>query len=163
MMRCEHCGLTLLNGFKFCHHCGRTITVTAAAPELAAQISEQNPESEPMLKTEFGAVLESELITEPEAEEASEIEDFYEEPSRSEITVGGMYIFELLCRIPVLNIFLLAIIASSVRDGPMREIARAKLLTILTVTLFVILAVLTIVLLLYTETIEPFYLGKWKK
>jgi len=116
-----------------------------------------------MLKTEFGAVLESELITEPEAEEASEIEDFYEEPSRSEITVGGMYIFELLCRIPILNIFLLAIIASSVREGAMREIARAKLLTILTVTVLFLLAALTIVLLMYMEVREPVYLGRWKR
>jgi hypothetical protein len=98
----------------------------------------------------------------PVCDEAAPDDDCGEEGPRPRITVGGMYIFELLCRIPILNLFLLAVIASSGRESPMREISRAKLLAMLTAAAFLIFAALIVVALLYMEIIEPFYLGRWR-
>jgi hypothetical protein len=190
----------MLNGFKFCHHCGRTVNSPSAAPELTAQIPPreaampelQTPPQEtampelqippqeaavPELQTPPREAAKPEPELKPESAqetepgpEASETDPFdsvimglYKDRRRPkpEITVGGMYVLELLCRIPILNIFLLAIIASSTRENPMREIARAKLLTLLTVAALILLAALIVVFLLYADIIEPFYLGRW--
>jgi hypothetical protein len=86
-----------------------------------------------------------------------------DEPQKThpQITVGGMYLFEVFCRIPLINVFLLAIVASSVHESPMREISRAKLLTMLTVVIFFLLLALTIVMLMHLDVIPPIYLGRW--
>jgi hypothetical protein len=140
----------MLNGFKFCHHCGKSISVATAAPEVAVSAPVKKP-----------AVPEPEAENPLTGEEGSETDAETENPP-PRITVGGMYIFELLCRVPILNLFLLAIIASSGRESPMREISRAKLLAMLTVIAVLIFAALIVVLLLYIEVIEPFYLGRWR-
>ena len=149
MMRCSHCGLTMLNGFKFCHHCGKSISVATAAPELIV------PAAPPV---ETPGPLPEPDAAEPLPEEAYTDSEF----PQPRITVGGMYLFELLCRVPILNLFLLAIIASSGRESPMREIARAKLLAMLTVVAIAVFAAMLVVLLMYMDIIEPIYLGRWR-
>jgi hypothetical protein len=148
---CTRCGLVLLDGFKFCHHCGTGVNIAAAAPELARPV----PEEEPLLP------IEPIIPAEDAAEEAEEPEAG---PGLAEgdVSAGRMFILELLCYIPLLNVILLAAISAAGRRTPMREIARGKLLAMMTATLVFLFAALIIILLMYIDVIQPIYLGRWR-
>ena len=138
MTRCIHCGLTMLGGFDSCHHCEKPLAIAAEPTSEVVPFTDKP--TEPFYDdTEYTAA----------------------KTPNPQITVGGMYLFEVFCRIPILNVFLLSIVASSVHETPMREIARAKLLTMLTVVVFFLLLAVTIVMLMYMEVIPPIYLGRW--
>lgn len=146
-MSCPHCGHNMLDGFKFCHHCGKSISIVTAAPELA-----------------YAPVKPKEPLA-PVVEEPPEEEDAAEEAGENAYTwlsAGKVFILELLCHIPVVNFFLLAVMAASRHDGAAREYARGKLLAAMTVLILFLLAALTVVLLLAFDVIEPIYMGRWR-
>jgi hypothetical protein len=144
----------MLDGFKFCHRCGKSITIAAAAPELAYEPAEKND----YLPKETEEVLLDELLEElpgvpPDADR---------EEKERRLSAGKVFWVELLCYIPVLNFFLLIIMATSGREGTMREYARGKLLASMTFLILFLLAALTVVLLIAFEIIGPIYLGRWR-
>ena len=147
-MLCSNCGLVMLTGFKFCHHCGTPISVVPAAPELTkASVSER---------------AEEPLAPEASEDAVLDVSTFAGIPAESGVSAGRMFILDLLCYIPVLNLILLAVMSASGRGSPMREIARGKLLAMITALLVFLFAVLILVLLMYLEVIEPIYLGRWR-
>jgi hypothetical protein len=75
---------------------------------------------------------------------------------------GKVFILELLCYIPVLNFFLLAIMSVARYESAARVYARGKLLASMTVLIMFLLAALTLVTLLAYDIIEPIYLGRWR-
>jgi hypothetical protein len=140
----------MLDGFKFCNHCGKSIGIAAAAPETALA----------PVKPDLPAPAEDEKpLWETEEDEEYGVE---EEDVRPDFSAGKFFIFEVLCRIPVLNFFLLAVMASSRHESVMREYARGKLLATMTVMLIFLCAALTVVLLMVFEIIDPIYLGRWR-
>ena len=146
-MLCSNCGLVMLTGFKFCHHCGTPINVVTAAPELTVTAPPERAEEPP------GPVI---------ADAAAETAEDRPREADGGVSAGRMYILDLLCYIPVLNFILLTVMAAAGRGSPMREIARGKLLALVTALLVFLFAVLILVLLMYMEIIEPIYLGRWR-
>jgi hypothetical protein len=161
----------MLNGFKFCHHCGEAVSVVTAAPEITA--AEPAPEPEENLFLPSGPAEESgaAVMAEPETVQTQTAPEPdagpYPEPQTGTEEEGGyvpagrILILELLCAIPVLNFFLLVFMASSGRRSFLREYARGKLLALMTLTLLLLFAALTVVALMYFEVIEPIYLFRW--
>ena len=148
-MLCTRCGLVMLDGFKFCHHCGTPVSIVTAAPEPVVAAPEQ---------TEGNAPLPEPI----EVVNAEETPAAGPDLADADISVGSIFLLDLLCYIPLVNLILLAVMASSGRGTSLREIARGKLLAMMTVTLIVLSAALILILLMYTEIIEPIYLGWWR-
>ncbi|MCL2003506.1 MAG: zinc ribbon domain-containing protein [Oscillospiraceae bacterium] len=150
-MICAHCGHHMLDGFKFCHHCGQP---------AAASVPEPEPAYIPALPEE---PLPDGLEDMP-GEEPAGLAEPPSVPSDADggISAGRVFCMELLCRIPILNFFLLVIMATGGRGGALREYARGKLLAAMTVWIVVLLAALTVIFLIALEIIEPIYLGRWR-
>jgi hypothetical protein len=152
---CVNCGRGLLNGFKFCHHCGRQISIVTASPEMTPLPPPPPAEDVPVLPAEPG-------ITPEQTEAPEEAEMPEEEPTAGDISVARIFLLELLCFIPIVNFILLAVLSASGRATYLREFARGKLLALMTFTLIILTVALAVVLLMYTGVIEPIYLGRWR-
>lgn len=150
-MICAHCGHNMLDGFKFCHRCGRPISSVTAAPEL---VTAKTPvQADPAVKTDL-----------PEkTEENSGEKIIAEEAVLSGLPAGRVYLLELLCYIPVFNLILMAVMAASSKPSPQREFARGKLLALTTFTFLLLLTVLIVILLIALDVIDPIYLGRWHR
>jgi hypothetical protein len=148
----------MLDGFKFCHHCGKSISVATASPELTFASLKK-----PDLPQDISRLISADDEILPEIEELpadvpvrfSEYNDF---------SAGRVFIVELLCYIPIFNFILLAIMSTMSdggRESSLREYARGKLLAAMTVFIFFLLAALTVIILMAFEVIEPIFLGRW--
>jgi hypothetical protein len=142
----------MLDGFKFCHRCGRSIIVTAAAPDAAVTAAE------PTAPLPVAAEKSPEFTA---AEAAADAAD-EEVKEGGELSAGRVFLLELLCCIPIVNFFILAVMSSSRHENVLREYARGKLLASMTLLILFLLAALAVVLLLVFDVIEPIYLGRWR-
>jgi hypothetical protein len=139
----------MLDGFKFCHRCGKPIHIVVTAPELLRP---------PPAKEQPAPLPEPQTLW-PLTEDGSDEEEISETGTFSTVRI---FLIELLCYIPIVNFIVLGIMSASAHDTPLRIYARGKLLAALTVFLILLLAALLIIALLFTGVIDHIHLGIWK-
>lgn len=181
-MQCPYCGNRLLDGFRFCHHCGKAVLSSAPAeeptPEPAAVLPEPLPEppdtvvpeepepqpENPILSSDQNAPYESFIPFEPfeppivPAEETPAAGSGEPAPF---ITDRRLLLLELLCYVPVVNIIVLAVLAASGKSPLRAKMAQMKLLAMMVVLLILLMAAMTVIVLMYLEIIPPIHLGRW--
>lgn len=235
-MLCSHCGHAMLDGFKFCHHCGKPggasvppdripdvkpddaqaqgslsgapeesvvpeepVTEAEKTADVPVQPEEPIPEQplwdephiytapheeadsratpppsppqpyntptpppEPVPDSAPAPIPDPEPFKPVQQVEQPPIMQFSEDMRRGEVpSTGKLFFLELICYIPVLN-FLVLVFLSASRKQYTANLARGKLLAMMTVLLVILIAVLTLIVLMYYNIVPPIYLGRWR-
>lgn len=168
-MQCPHCGNRLLDGFQFCHHCGKA-AMSAPVPDETPPLFESEPAPFDTEAPEFippkNAGPEDEA---PENQDSDLVESLPVSPENYSqkaepaafFTERRLFLLELLCYVPILNIVVLAVLATSAKSPLRAKMAQMKLLAMMVVIVILMIVALTVIALIAADVLPPLYLGKW--
>ncbi len=166
-MQCPHCGNRLLDGFQFCHHCGKA-AMSAPVPEETPPLFEPEPspfdtEAPVFIPPEDAGPEETEIQDSGLVDSlpVSPENDSHKAEPAAFFTERRLFLLELLCYVPILNIVVLAVLATSAKSPLRAKMAQMKLLAMMVVIVILMIVALTVIALIAADVLPPLYLGRW--